>query len=359
MKLRLRNFWFTLHKWIGLLLALLIVPVSLSGAALVWYDKLDEALNPERSVSHGAAQLAFQTYVDSARTRLGPGDRVQSLAFPEDEGAVRLTAVRPPAAGGGRPLRTLVWIDPASAEVLDVQFGNEGAVRFLHVLHGSLMIPGRGAAGRRLDRSLHARLVADGTVALVAGARRPSPRPQVAPPAEDQRQSPPHDRLLDRVAARDAIADRRLDIVPGRLRRRRLSACRRKGAAERAAASDRASRLDPEVAGALAVTKGEGAIRSIAWPTTHEAQWAVTVRAPGLRPVDYKVEDSNGEATAQPLRRETPARAMRRWHDGDGMGIVWQVVIFLGGIAPALLAATGIMMWLRSKGWRAGKARMA
>ena len=44
---------------------------------------------------------------------------------------------------------------------------------------------------------------------------------------------------------------------------------------------------------------------------------------------------------------------MRRWHDGTGMGLVWQIVIFIGGIIPALLAVTGIVMWLRSRGWRA------
>ena len=46
------------------------------------------------------------------------------------------------------------------------------------------------------------------------------------------------------------------------------------------------------------------------------------------------------------------ARTMRRWHDGTDMGAVWQVVIFLGGIIPALLSVTGIIIW-----WRARRAR--
>jgi uncharacterized iron-regulated membrane protein len=45
---------------------------------------------------------------------------------------------------------------------------------------------------------------------------------------------------------------------------------------------------------------------------------------------------------------------MRRWHDGTDMGPVWQTVIFLGGIIPALLSITGIVIW-----WRARKARRA
>ena len=37
---------------------------------------------------------------------------------------------------------------------------------------------------------------------------------------------------------------------------------------------------------------------------------------------------------------------MRRWHDGTGMGALWQTIIFIGGLIPALLAVTGILMWL-------------
>ena len=39
------------------------------------------------------------------------------------------------------------------------------------------------------------------------------------------------------------------------------------------------------------------------------------------------------------------------------MGLVWQIVIFVGGIIPAVLAVTGIVMWLRSRGWRAKLAQ--
>ena len=43
---------------------------------------------------------------------------------------------------------------------------------------------------------------------------------------------------------------------------------------------------------------------------------------------------------------------MRRWHDGTGMGFVWQLIIFLGGIIPAALSVTGILMWWRARQWR-------
>ena len=49
---------------------------------------------------------------------------------------------------------------------------------------------------------------------------------------------------------------------------------------------------------------------------------------------------------------ETVARLMRRIHDGNGFPFVWQLVVFLGGILPAILAVTGIIMWWRARGWR-------
>jgi len=49
---------------------------------------------------------------------------------------------------------------------------------------------------------------------------------------------------------------------------------------------------------------------------------------------------------------------MRRIHDGTRMGLLWQVVIFLGGLLPAILAVTGVIMWWRARGWKAAlKAR--
>jgi uncharacterized iron-regulated membrane protein len=43
---------------------------------------------------------------------------------------------------------------------------------------------------------------------------------------------------------------------------------------------------------------------------------------------------------------------MRRIHDGADMGIVWQTIIVLGGIAPVVLSITGLVMWLRRRARR-------
>ena len=116
--------------------------------------------------------------------------------------------------------------------------------------------------------------------------------------------------------------------------------------------------LTPDQALAAAKPFATGALRSIGWPTVPAAQWTVTFARNG-GPAEVKVADSDGSAAApEPLRPETTARLMRRIHDGTGMGPLWQAIIFLGGLIPAALAVTGVMMWLRGRKVR-GSVRAA
>jgi len=53
---RLRRLWLNIHLWIALTFAVLLVPISLSGALLVWHDHLDALINPGRyAVTKGQA----------------------------------------------------------------------------------------------------------------------------------------------------------------------------------------------------------------------------------------------------------------------------------------------------------------
>lgn len=85
-KIGMRNAWFQVHKWIGLILAVLIIPLSVTGAALVWDDALDHALNPQRYATSGSGLQPMQRYVAAARGVLAPGDRIASLALPAAAG---------------------------------------------------------------------------------------------------------------------------------------------------------------------------------------------------------------------------------------------------------------------------------
>src|SRR5688572_33274588 len=76
-----------------------------------------------------------------------PGERLVSLRYPEHGGPLIATIARAPdkaAAKAARSVRTNVWLDPADGRVLDRARSDAGAMRFLHVLHGSLTVPGVG-----------------------------------------------------------------------------------------------------------------------------------------------------------------------------------------------------------------------
>src|SRR5688500_8204489 len=90
---RLRRLWFQIHKWIGLALALLIIPISLTGSALVWHDWLDETLNPQR-VAEAAPSLAPSAYAAAARRLARPDERLASLGYPTENGPVVATLAR-------------------------------------------------------------------------------------------------------------------------------------------------------------------------------------------------------------------------------------------------------------------------
>jgi uncharacterized iron-regulated membrane protein len=108
--LKLRRIWLQIHKWIGILLTVLLIPLGLSGSALVWDEQLNGLLYPQRHVaSEGRPQDLPSLYIEKAKTQLGPDDRIALLQFGADGAPILIGAVRVPAAGAApqaRPLRT-------------------------------------------------------------------------------------------------------------------------------------------------------------------------------------------------------------------------------------------------------------
>lgn len=93
-------------------------------------------------------------------------------------------------------------------------------------------------------------------------------------------------------------------------------------------------------------TRMPGAVTRVEWPTDRKPVWKVSLDG---AQASVGIEDATGVAKVDPARPEDTARLMRRVYDGTRMGLPWQIVIFPGGMVPAILAVTGIIMW-----WRAG-----
>jgi uncharacterized iron-regulated membrane protein len=351
-----RAAWLQVHKWIGLALAVLIIPISLTGSALVWHDWLNTKLDPQRYEAIGPATLPYQNYVGSARAALEPGEHLSSLRFNEEGQPLVATATKAAPGGSGRPQRISLWLDPTTARVIDRSSGNGGLVQVMHVLHGSMMIPGWGrpivgwvgvamfiscltgiwlwwplsgsvSSGFRWKRrnTLNANLhYMTGFWILFPLAMLSFSGAWISFP-----------KLFSKFESRPAAA------APGGGRE---AALRARPLTEPATPIDRAV--------AAATPLATGPLVSITWPTDQKAEWKVAFKREGGN-AEVAVEDGTAKATPpRPPQPETLARVMRRWHDGTGMGLVWQIVIFVGGIIPALLSVTGIIIW-----WRARKPR--
>lgn len=360
-KLAMRRAWFQVHKWIGLALAILIIPLSLSGAALVWDDGLARLLNPERYAVTGEALLPPDRYVAAARAQLRPGDRVASLTVPDEAGPV-IVAAAPAAMGAprpGPPQRTNVYLDPPTARVLAVAPSNGGLVRTLHMLHGSLLLPG---VGRTIVGWIGVAMMLSCFTGLWLWW------PTVGAWARGlrwRRHRNTDTNLHYLFGFWIALPLFVLSLTGAWISFPAFFAGLAGGGAGPSRGPDRAAmmRAKPLAAPvqsldavlARASTQARGAVRQISWPTDLKPEWTVSVATREGRPATVAIADADGRLLPAPQRqgRGGVALLMRRIHDGHGTGIVWQAIIFLGGILPAVLAVTGIIMWWRARGWKA------
>jgi uncharacterized iron-regulated membrane protein len=111
------------------------------------------------------------------------------------------------------------------------------------------------------------------------------------------------------------------------------------------------------------VEKPGASVATVSTPTAgKDPAWRIQLKAPGAKePATVQVLDATGEIkkTKRGGQAAGPgggeggpdplSRWMRRIHDGGEMGVLWQSIIFLAGVAPAVLGVTGLVMWLRRR----------
>jgi uncharacterized iron-regulated membrane protein len=361
---RWRRTWWQVHKWIGLLLVVVIVPVSLTGAVLVWHEPLQRALDPARYATSGATLLPVARYAAAAQARAVDGGRVASVVLPEpgsrDPVAVTIQPPDPAArtGPGGPPRRTTIFLDPPTARILSTGDDRGGVLRIMHRLHGSLMIPG---AGRTIVGWIGVAMLLSSATGLwlwwpLSGRWTRGLR---------WRRRRHTEANLHYVAGFwVAVPLFMLSLTGAWISFPRFfgaltgEAPRGAGAAGRAMRAPPLARprLSPDTVVALArPLAGGAAARTVIWPTGRRSDWTVSYATQPMRTIT--VADDSG--VAAPARDDGPrvARLMRRLHDGTGMGLAWQAAIFLAGLAPALLGVTGVIIWWRARRATAERAR--
>ncbi len=374
----LRRAWWQVHKWIGLVLMILLIPLGLSGVVLAWDDAIDHGLNPQRYAVHGTATLAPSAYAAAAGRALNPDQRIAMIRFPDGAGPVVVMATNAPqghvgsAAGGsvrndqggrrdhttGRapPQRMTLWLDPTTGTLLDRARGDSGLVRLAHDFHGSLFVPG---TGRTLVGLLGVAMV------LMAVGGLWLWWPTVGSLASGLRWKR-GDRRLDTnlhhmigfwIALPLAFqAFTGVWIAWPQMMATVGLAAPGGGRGERGRMIPAEHPLlSPDRALVAARLVADGKPVTINWPSAEGGPWRITL-ASRQGQADVTVEDATGVATVAP-RRAGLALAIRHLHDGTALGVGWRVVMVLWGLAPTVLGITGLIMWWRGRRWRAAVAR--
>ena len=130
---KLRSLWLNVHLWIGVGLAALLIPISISGALLVLHDEIDARFNPHRyAVTGTRAALPPTVYLSKA-----------AEAVAKDPTGLRASAETPSRESGRTRLGVRRGV---SCEILDARAG----LGCRSYNEKSYIVPGLGDAGDRL-----------------------------------------------------------------------------------------------------------------------------------------------------------------------------------------------------------------
>lgn len=145
--MRPRQLLLALHKSLGLSAGVLFALICLSGAVLVFEDRLERAFFPHRFVTPQGSALPLQTTLDTVRPQLA-GQAVFNLGLVREPDA-------PLTFYAGTPGHfERLYVNPATGQILERRFDRQDPLGFLHQFHthllagetGHLVIGGIGLA---------------------------------------------------------------------------------------------------------------------------------------------------------------------------------------------------------------------
>ena len=380
-----RSAMFQIHMWVGLILGVLLVIVSLSGSILVYDDKLAEMFNPAPKATTAGQRLPLTFIADQAREAAGdaangqvqivlPQSRLEAAIVrftppPRERGEMRMGSdgVNPPP---GRPAAAgaiQVYVDPASGQVLGTRRpGLPPTFAFLHQLHGSLAL-GRDF-GRPLVGWLGVAMLALGLSGLILWW----PKRGQWKYAFKVRQTATGLRFHRELHAVTgiwifivfmAVSFSGVAITFPQTVRGIVSLG---GSAPRPAFNlregpavepvENAKQLGADHAFLIAQKAMPGAeVRSVTVPPRPNQAISVAMASRFGTTATIYVNPYTGAviATRDPANNggaDSFMALQRPMHDGQGnMGAIWEFLVFLSGLVPLLFVITGTIMWLKKR----------
>lgn len=369
---RLRRFWMDVHLWIGVGLFVLLVPLGLSGSWLVFHDSFDKWTHPARyAVSRSAEAVPASALLDAAKAAFGQKATPAQLRMPEHDGDPitiqgRINGKTRP---GARPKTLTAFLDPATGKVLDVADANASFSGTMHRLHGNLLVTTPGL-GRKIVGWLGWAM----SISCLTGLWLWWPRNGRVLKALRWRRSPSVFNNLHHMVGFWILVPLLILSLTGVYISFPQTAHALFGVAPAAAPDSRRGgqragppqrRVQPPpladtrltIDEAIQAAQGEmpGELAAVTLPTQGKtAVWQVALRMDGEeRPMTVRVDDATGEILQGREGGGPPAdptsRLMRQIHDGDDTGPLWRTLIFLAGLAPAILGVSGTIMWLHRR----------
>ena len=358
-----RQWWLKIHRWLGLALLIPMALLGVTGSAQVWPEETEAWLNPQREVAASADPATLDAAdVTVLRAALEPHGALAQIELGEvGQPVVATSAVTgPPLFGVAGPVRQQVWLDPVSGTVIDSAATSGSFMWYMHFIHGVLLIPevGRqvvGWMGWLLLISAVTGLVVfwPGTARALAALKW---QKRDGAMRNVHRQSGV---ILSAVIIIEAVTGAWISfpeamaslVEPGVEQPQR----RRPGGAPE---GDPVAVPDAAWIVALesAKTAFPGRPQSIAAPVAADGAWQIalvgervdaTVTVPlaadGLITVEERAQ-RRGPPPAT-TRAGAIAGTMRGVHYATIGGPVWQVIVFLSGIALTFLALSGVWIW--------------
>ena len=359
---KLRRVWLDVHLWIGVGLLVALVPLSVTGSILVWHDQLDRALYAHRYVVSGpVVSRPVETYAKAAQAAFGERAQLTQVRLPQKTGDPVVAVGRMPGepGPGARPRSLNAWIDPPTARLLDTAEVAKGFSMVMHRVHGSLLIPDNG---RKVVGWLGwAMFVSSATGLWLWWPRNGGFLKGLRWRRGASTLFNLHHMVGFWICVPLAVLSLTGVYISFPQTSRELF-----GLPTQPPRPTGPGRFAPPIMPQLTISQAiaaaqasvPGTVVEVSLPIQgKEPVWRIGLKSPGAeRPETVqvfdatgRVKDARGGQAGDPPPKDEISPLMRRIHDGAGMGLAWQTIIFLGGIAPALLSITGLVVWLRRR----------
>ncbi len=365
----LRRALFQVHLWTGLTLGIVLAVLGLSGSVLVYHDELLEITQkPAPRAQAQGVMLPLDALLASARTAFTAKRANATLMLPEAKGDAAVVRFQSGPARPGPQTGTDVFIDPASAKVLEVRPAPYNAfITLMHDLHGRLLIPGR--EGRQIVGWLGVAMLLLGMSGIVIWWPK---RGQWCAGFRIRKNARGYWLYRDLhgaagiwglvvflIVSFSGVAIAFPDTVRSIVTLGMVQPSPtpifdlRNGPAVKPIKGQKPLGLD----GAVALVKARypnADIQSIAVPVKRSAALRVMIGSMDEGPtstayVDPWRKEISAMRNAPGDTTDTFMAWQRPLHQGSGWGGLWRILVFMSGLLPSLFVTTGIVMWVKKR----------